>query len=145
MLGLFTWSDDPEDNNRKIDIEFSLWGASDGKNAQYVVQPETSARIRRFELPSGRGRSVHTMRWEEGKVTFESRAVHGGQDSQGAIGTWTATSGVPRPGGENASSFPPASDHPMLSRSSHGRPRSAACGTAGNFSKDSSFSLKYRL
>jgi hypothetical protein len=45
VLGLFTYdSADPAFNNREIDIEASRWGnASDPTNAQFVVQPSTTA------------------------------------------------------------------------------------------------------
>jgi hypothetical protein len=44
VLGLFTYDSDPAFNNREIDIEASRWGnASDPTNAQFVVQPYTTA------------------------------------------------------------------------------------------------------
>lgn len=40
VLGLFTWSDDPEFDHREIDIECARWGNADNDtNAQFVVQP----------------------------------------------------------------------------------------------------------
>jgi hypothetical protein len=39
VLGLFTWSDQPEYAHREIDIEFSRWEKPDNNNAQFVIQP----------------------------------------------------------------------------------------------------------
>jgi len=36
VLGLFTWSDDPDYHHREIDIEFSRWSNPNNLNSQYV-------------------------------------------------------------------------------------------------------------
>lgn len=97
VLGLFTWDDDPADNNREIDIEFARWGnALDPTNAQYVVQPYTLAgNLARFIEPAAAA-SVHSFDWASKKVTFASATPTGE-----TISSWRyAGPTVPRPGAE---------------------------------------------
>lgn len=42
-LGLFTWSDDPADNHRELDIEFARFGQPTAPIGRYTLQPYTSA------------------------------------------------------------------------------------------------------
>jgi hypothetical protein len=94
VLGLFTWSDSPDFNNREIDIEFSRWGDPLNTNSQYVVQP--------YYLPGNTfsfvspeiNSSLHMFEWKPDYVSFNSYA--GGSTQQ-----WTYTGAVPQPGDEN--------------------------------------------
>jgi hypothetical protein len=97
VLGLFTWNDDPTDNHREIDVEFSRWSnASDPTNGQFVVQPySTSGNLLRITQPAGEGSSTHAFTWGTSSVAFASSAA--------APSSWTYTGpDVPHPGGENA-------------------------------------------
>ncbi len=90
VLGMFTWSDDPDLFHRELDIEVSAWGRNGGAGGQFVVQPSaTPGHLRTFTVP-------HTASWQcsfdwsPGHVTF--RAADGQP--------WTfAGDGVPRPDG----------------------------------------------
>lgn len=94
VLGLFTWSDEPEQFNRELDIEFSRWGdPADPMNAGYTVQPYT-APGHQFRWQIGADRpTVHEIRWTPGEATFTS--TRGGQ----VLSTWTFAdpSAVPDP------------------------------------------------
>lgn len=96
VLGLFTWSDDPQYAHREIDIEFSRWGnPSAMKSGLYAIQTgvlppplSSSFTLRRA------GSSVHTLTWTPGGVQFQS--IAGGMTSG-----WSHTGvGVPIPGDE---------------------------------------------
>jgi hypothetical protein len=103
VLGLFTW--DPIDafNHREIDIEFSKWGdAGNPHNAQYVVQPFTTAgNIFRFNVPSLAGEiaTTHSFEWNADRIQFRSvsNQVAGGADIVTA--SWTYTGGDIPPAG----------------------------------------------
>ena len=105
VLGLFTWSDNPADNNREMDIEFSRWGDKNNLNAQYVVQPYTlPPNIFRFQEPSGLSQSTHSLTWTNGSVLF--RSMSGFYQPPPAVNAYfqqkAFTEGVPPPGDENA-------------------------------------------
>ncbi|UCH24963.1 MAG: hypothetical protein JSV66_13565, partial [Trueperaceae bacterium] len=76
VLGLFTWDPIDEFNHREIDIEFSKWGdAGNPNNAQYVVQPFTTAgNIFRFNVPNlaGEVATTHSFEWNADRVQFRS-------------------------------------------------------------------------
>lgn len=98
VLGLFTWSDDPEYDHRELDVEISRWGDPDNDNAQFVVQPYNSPdHIIRFSIPPGLAGSVYEFKWAPGRVDFRAEGP-GGR----AIKTETFTHRIPAEGGENA-------------------------------------------
>lgn len=105
VLGLFTWSDDPADAYREIDIEFSRWGnAADPTSAQYVVQPyDTPGHLRRFTVPTSATNSTHFFTWETNRVSFQSLngAFTPSPPPASVIGNWLYTLSVPRSGDEN--------------------------------------------
>jgi hypothetical protein len=97
VLGLFTWNDDPADNHRELDVEFSRWGnAADPTNGQFVVQPySTNGNLLRITQPSGVTSSTQSFTWGVSSVAFASSAA--------TPSSWTYTGpDVPQPGGENA-------------------------------------------
>ena len=98
VLGLFTWSDRPQQAHRELDVEMAKWGnAADPSNAQFVVQPHDRAgHLHRFAQPSVT-RSSHRFTWAPGRVTFESRRL----DTGAVIASYVyAGTDVPRPGDE---------------------------------------------
>lgn len=79
VLGFFTWSDEAFYANRELDIEFARWGnASEPTNAQYVVQPYSTANhLVRFTQPSAAA-STHRIMWQKGHVNWSSIDGAGG-------------------------------------------------------------------
>lgn len=76
ILGLFTYSDDPEYEHREIDVEISRWGDPASPNAQFVVQPyQRAENIKRFEVPKSLRNVEYEFSWKPGAVSF--RAVAG--------------------------------------------------------------------
>lgn len=97
VLGLFTWSDNPADNHKELDTEFSRWGDPNNQNAQYVLQPyDLAGHTYRFQQPAGLTPSSHSLAWGAGTAAFESRDGAGG-----LIATHTFLQGVPSAGDEN--------------------------------------------
>lgn len=77
VLGLFTWSNTPDYNNREIDIEFSRWGDRNGPNAQFVVQPYSFPNnLWTYFLPAGLTQTTHSFTWAPGAVLFRSAVGH---------------------------------------------------------------------
>ncbi|MCX5647528.1 MAG: glycoside hydrolase family 16 protein [Planctomycetota bacterium] len=106
VLGLFTWSDDPAQSHREIDIEFARWGqAEDKTNAQFVVQPaQQPGRLIRYRIPPEVTPGIHSFTWSSDKVVFRSvKEQASGLESAGSlIQEWTfSQEGVPQAGGEN--------------------------------------------
>jgi hypothetical protein len=100
VLGLFTWNDDPAYNHREIDFEYAKWGnAADSNNAQYVVQPySTAGNEHRWRQDAFGVSTVHSFTWSPGEVEFRSTTADGALLHQ-----WRYTGlDVPDPGGENA-------------------------------------------
>jgi hypothetical protein len=99
VLGLFTWNDAPDYNHREIDFEYAKWGnASDTNNAQYVVQPySTAGNEHRFRDPYLVAGVTHSFTWRPDRVDFRTDYANGTSH------TWAYTGpDVPVPGGENA-------------------------------------------
>lgn len=95
VLGLFTWSDDPAQNHREIDIEFSRWGnPSNPYNAGYTVQPYAAPGHQHPWAISQTGRTVHEFTWTPDSISFRSTA--GGVE----LASWTFddAASVPDPG-----------------------------------------------
>ncbi|SPE52294.1 conserved exported hypothetical protein [Verrucomicrobia bacterium] len=101
VLGLFTYSDDPDYSHREIDVEFSngpVVGAPD--NWQYVVQPyENSGQRLRFAAPGGTTNSIHEFIWSPGRVDYQSYAV-GATGQTVLFQSLAITNGVPVSGNE---------------------------------------------
>ncbi len=72
VLGLFTFDTMGDPPYGEIDIEIARWGnPDDPTNAQYVVQPYTSAYYYRFTTPACVP-STHGFRWEDDVASFRS-------------------------------------------------------------------------
>jgi hypothetical protein len=77
VLGLFTWNDNPVDNDREIDIEFARFGNTSGPtDGDFAVQPSYLARqLQRFVQPAVSS-STHWFDWQRGSVTFGSSSAN---------------------------------------------------------------------
>ena len=103
VLGMFTWSDDPAQAHRELDIEFSRWGRTPepgGSEPGSGCDPETGGFT--VQTPGGPithtftthpGRSEHSLMWTPGRIRFSSRCGN-------VEHIWTHESAnVPTPGG----------------------------------------------
>jgi hypothetical protein len=98
VLGLFTWSDRPQQAHREIDFEAARWGsATDPTNGQFVVQPyDKPDHLARFTLSSA-VQTLQQFTWRAGEVTFLSRRL----DTGATVASYTYRGAdVPKPGDE---------------------------------------------
>lgn len=93
VLGLFTWSDQPDHSHREIDIEVARWGGRHpAGSGVFTVQSEGPGNSSQFSLRGSEG-SLHTLTWTREEVRFSSSSV-------GASTTWSYRGrDVPGPGG----------------------------------------------
>ena len=70
VLGLFTYKDD----SHEVDIEYSLWGKSEGYNSGFTVQPTpyTSDNSLDFNTTLTGTEATHTFTWRSDKVFFQT-------------------------------------------------------------------------
>ena len=109
VLGLFTWEDCiPQHHYREIDIEFSRWGQTENKNAQYVVQPwGIQGNMHRFEIDLASNlnkMTTHVLTWSPDQICFLS--YHGDfsliPSITNMIASWSYTGNdIPPAGSEN--------------------------------------------
>jgi hypothetical protein len=100
-LGLFTWSDDPAENHRELDIEFAAFGRPSQLTARYTLQPYTNPDNVYLFRPPAASTSSHGFTWTPQHLAFQSSADSG--ESGGSLQVLAAhsfDSGVPEPGGE---------------------------------------------
>jgi hypothetical protein len=71
ILGLFTWTDQPDFAHREIDFEAGRWvNASDYVNSQFVVQPYyLPSHLVRFRVPTTN--SVPSFNWQTDAIAFQ--------------------------------------------------------------------------
>jgi hypothetical protein len=83
VLGLFTYSHDPDYFHRELDIEVSSWGGLFDNLGQFTVQPHGNPdTFKRFPLP-GSGTITFSLSWNEERILFRA---------------WEGSSGAPREG-----------------------------------------------
>ncbi len=102
VLGLFTWSDQPADNHRELDIEFSRWSDPNNLNAQYVVQPyDQQGNMFRF-FQTGAAQTTQILTWTPGVAQFESRVGHWTPNDPGPLySSHPFNNGIPASWDEN--------------------------------------------
>jgi hypothetical protein len=104
VLGLFTWSDNPQYGFREIDIEFARFQGASGPNGYYTIRPHDAGHPQQaFQWISNTARSLHWFRWEPGRITFQSLRGHRPDTPRAAdrVAEWVYTgSFVPPPGDE---------------------------------------------
>jgi hypothetical protein len=105
VLGLFTWSDDPNNSHREIDVECSRWGnAADTRNSQFVVQPfDLAGHLVRYSVPGLVTNATHSFNWESNRVVFQCQrgAFSPAPVGSNLVAEWTYTLSTPQPGDEN--------------------------------------------
>lgn len=105
VLGLFTWSDNPQYGYREIDIEFARFRGATGPNGFYTIRPhEQNAPQAAFQWIPNTPRSVHFFRWEPARLSFRSLRGHRPEQSGSGfvVAEWNYTGDrVPPPGDEN--------------------------------------------
>lgn len=95
VLGLFTWSDEPQQFNREIDIEFSKWGnPANPTNAGYTVQPYDAVGHQHQWSIDSRRRTTHEFTWTAEGIHFRSVDRRGRE-----LASWsfTDTAAIPDP------------------------------------------------
>jgi hypothetical protein len=100
VLGLFTWSDDPAQDHREVDVEFGRFGQQARPIGRYTRQPYTEPdNVYFFEQPSS---STTTQRidWRPDQLTLSSwdAGPESADDPDHAIARHTFTGTVPDPG-----------------------------------------------
>jgi Bacterial TSP3 repeat len=72
ILGLFTWTDQPDFAHREIDFEAGRWvDPSDYANAQFVVQPYyLPSHLVRYRIPNPPTNSVPSFNWQTNAIVF---------------------------------------------------------------------------
>lgn len=79
-----------------MNIQIGRWGRTEGKNAQYVVQPYfVPANMVRFLTPAET--LTYSLSWEPGRATFRTLRGSGADGKGEMIAAHTFTSGVPAP------------------------------------------------
>jgi hypothetical protein len=97
VFSLCTWDD--LGPSREMDVEITRWGEPEDKNAQYVIQPYfVPANTVRFTAPAGT--LTFWMRWEPGRVSFQTVRGSASNKPSGGVAEHVFTSGVPSPGAE---------------------------------------------
>jgi hypothetical protein len=103
VLGLFTWSDNPEFGYREIDIEFARFQGASGPNAFYTIRPHNpNPPQHAFYWVPNTPRSVHLFRWEPTKLYFRSVRGHRPEPSSASaiVAEWTYTGSRVPPAGD---------------------------------------------
>ena len=72
VAGLFLY----KGHNQEVDIEFSKWRQKKALNTQYVVQPEITGNLKRFDVHLQGNYSTHLINWQAEKINFKSFYGH---------------------------------------------------------------------
>ncbi len=98
VLGMFTWSDQPEFANRELDVEVSRWGdPANPWNGQFVIQPaDVPGNLSKFAVPHGAAPNRYSITWLPELVEFRVAGPNGS-----TLASKTFTKNIPIPGGEN--------------------------------------------
>ena len=72
ILGLFTWTDQPDFTHREIDFEGGRWvDPSDFANAQFVIQPYyLPGHLVRYRIPNPPTNAVPSFNWQTNAIAF---------------------------------------------------------------------------
>jgi hypothetical protein len=101
VFGLFTWSDDPAENHRELDIEFAAFGRPSQLTGRYTLQPYTNPDNVYLFQPPATSTSTHGFAWTPQHLAFQSSADTGESGgSPQVVAEHSFDSGVPEPGGQ---------------------------------------------
>jgi len=104
VVGFFTWSDDPDQNHREIDVELARFGRPDAPGARYTVQPYTApGHVWTFQ-PTHASFTSHAFQWGPSSVAFRTwlgSATAPPSDSS-VLAERIFTDHIPQAGGEQA-------------------------------------------
>jgi hypothetical protein len=102
VLGLFTWTDNPDESHRELDIELSQWGEAGAPDGRYSVQPYLlPEHMHSFVAGDGTAPVTHCMQWTAGRVAFSSWQSRDGVPlPENVVGAHVFTDGIPDPGDE---------------------------------------------
>lgn len=93
VLGLFTYSHQPEYYHREIDIEVARWNGSNPGMGQFTVQPHSNPSNKyQFQMPA-RGDVEFSIRWLPEMISFTALA-------EGMDESWSYQGDIPPPGSE---------------------------------------------
>jgi hypothetical protein len=102
-VGLFTWSDDPAENHRELDIEFASFGEPPPRAGRYTRQPYQDPGNVYLFAPPATDTSAHSLEWRASEVRFQSWT--GASDPAAAaaqvVARHTFVGNIPTPGGEH--------------------------------------------
>jgi hypothetical protein len=65
-----------KDDTHEMDVEFSKWKQNVHPNTQYVVQPELSENMHRFQMNLSGNYTTHIIDWQEDKISYKSIYGH---------------------------------------------------------------------
>ncbi len=65
-----------KDTSHEMDVEFSRWKYTNAPNSQYVVQPEKSGNVHKFNILMNGDFSTHIIDWQAEKISFKSFYGH---------------------------------------------------------------------
>jgi hypothetical protein len=100
-FGLFTWSDDPAENHRELDIEFAAFGKPSQLTGRYTLQPYTNPDNVYLFQPPAASTSTYGFAWTPQHLEFQSSVDSSGSTGPGeAVAVHAFDSGVPEPGPE---------------------------------------------
>lgn len=102
-VGLFTWSDDPADYHRELDIEFAAFGERSPRTGRYTRQPYTDPNNVYLFVPPATESSAHSFTWSPSSVLFQSwtGATDPSDPEAHTDARHTFVGNVPSPGGEH--------------------------------------------
>lgn len=103
VIGLFTWSDDPAQNHRELDVEITRWGDPEADAGQFVVQPyDGPDNLRRFAIPPFDRPLVFVIDWRQDRIRFEAAMeTRPGKSEPATISRWEYRGpDIPMPGDE---------------------------------------------
>lgn len=87
VAGIFIY----KGHNQEMDIEFSKWRQAHAPNAQFVVQPEQTGNVFKFNLKLQGDYSTHLINWQADYIDFHSFYGHNilPPDSNFEIAQWS--------------------------------------------------------
>ncbi len=103
VIGLFTWSDNPEQTHREIDVEIGRWGDPTNHLGQFVVQPyEQTGNMHRFPIGEDVLHATYSIDWGPDEIKFRAAGGRFPRLFRRDLGSWTYNGpDNPTPGDQN--------------------------------------------